>query len=86
MPPKREISPAKSRITQGLEDLKGAFCDTQKQSQKQEKSIGAAHYFERKFEKAIIAIIMDSPWTSAYRRVGAAGLKSPKCWVESDRE
>jgi hypothetical protein len=43
------------------------------------KVIAAAHYFERKFEKAIIAIIMDSPWTSAYRRVGAAGLKSPKC-------
>ena len=63
----------------GTRRLKGAFSDTQKQSQKQEESIGAAHYFERKFEKAIIAIIVDSPWTSAYRRVGAAGLKSPKC-------
>jgi hypothetical protein len=38
--------------------LKGAFCDTQKQSQIPEKSIGEALYFERKFEKAII---MDSP-------------------------
>jgi hypothetical protein len=79
MPPKREISPAKSRITQGLEDSKGLFLILKSNRRNRKKVIAAAHYFERKFEKAIIAIIMDSPWTSAYRRVGAAGLKSPKC-------